>query len=225
MLMRIIRRGWRSLLDQVYRFAPIDRFASAWDDEARRRQQDLLRRVAHIAEAEDLKLYLFWGSLLGQIREGRILDWDDDVDLALFGADDHAIGAFLAALDRAGLKSLVHNPGERIIKIYDPAFPSRTGQAWTWPFVDLFAYTPPGRPQPPMEPSPVALELITPGQRICFETASLWLAEHPLAVLDQLYADWRTAERSPSWCHRKEKPIPAPRKRTIITDAAGRKIR
>jgi LicD family len=224
MLMRIVRRGWRSFIGFVDRFGPIDRFASAWDDEARLRQQELLRRIAEVAEVQHLKLFLFWGSLLGQIREGQILDWDDDVDLALFDADDPAIAAFLAALEQSGLKSLVLNPGERIIKIYDPGYPAQTGQPWRWPFVDLFAYTAPDRPRPPLESSPVALELITPGQRVCFETAPLWLAENPLAVLDLLYADWRTTERSPSWCHRMEKPILATRTRRIITDAVGRKV-
>jgi len=224
MFTRIVHRGWRSFIGFVDRFRLIDRFASAWDDEARLRQQDILRRVAAVAEAQELKLFVFWGSLLGQIREGRIMDWDDDVDLALFDASDDAIAAFLEALDRMGLKNFVLNPGERIIKVFDPDFPSRTGQAWTWPFVDLFAYTAPIRPRPPLEPSPVDLDLVTPGQRICFETAYLWLPEHPLAVLDLLYVDWRTTERSPSWCHRMEKPIPATRTRRITTDAAGWKI-
>ena len=224
MVMRLARRGWRGFINFVDRFGPIDRFASVWDDEAQHKQRDLLCRIAEVAEAHELKLFLFWGSLLGQIREGRIMDWDDDVDVALFDADDPAIAAFLAALDRTGLKSLVHNPGERIIKIFDPSYPALSGYPWTWPFVDLFAYTAPDLPRPPLEPSPAALELILPGQRICFETASLWVAEHPLAVLDVLYADWRTTERSPSWSHRMEKPIVATRARGIVTDANGRKV-
>lgn len=100
-----------------------DPFACVWDAESLTLQRRLLARVAEVAEREDIRLFLFWGTLLGQVREGRILRWDDDVDLAMVGVDAERLGSFRAALRASGLELHDLNPGERIMKVCDPAYP------------------------------------------------------------------------------------------------------
>jgi phosphorylcholine metabolism protein LicD len=38
--------------------------------------------------AHDVKYVLCWGTLLGGIREGKIIQYDDDVDFVIFGKDE-----------------------------------------------------------------------------------------------------------------------------------------
>lgn len=48
---------------------------------------DLLQKVVDVCEKNQLHCYLFYGSLLGGIRNGGIIPWDDDVDIVLLRKD------------------------------------------------------------------------------------------------------------------------------------------
>lgn len=204
------------------REAPFD---NVWDKDTLKLQRQLVDRICGVAEQNGIKLFLFWGTLLGQVREGRILPWDDDVDLALIGADSKERAKFRAALQESGLETHDLNPGERIIKVCDPAYPHPTGYPWTWPFVDIFPYHFLGEiEEAECDPLPVPRDWVLPGRRANFEGAQLWEPENSRAVLDRLYPDWREQEISPSWDHRRERPRPEVGSRKINTDTTGRKI-
>lgn len=219
----ILGRLRKTALWQVWR----DPFACVWDAESLGLQRRLLGRVAAVAEQENIRLFLFWGTLLGHVREGRILPWDDDVDLAMIGVEPEGLARFRAALRAGGLEIHDLNPGERIIKVCDPTYPHRTEHPWTWPFVDLFAYADPGAGgigAGAGDALPVARERMLAGRRTQFEGARLWEPECPRETLDQLYPGWRDTEAAPSWDHRKERERPGTGRRKITTDAEGRKI-
>lgn len=42
---------------------------------------EVLRFVSYICKRENLKFFLAYGSLLGAVRENRIIEWDDDIDI------------------------------------------------------------------------------------------------------------------------------------------------
>lgn len=47
----------------------------------------ILKDVVKILEKHDLKYYIYGGSLLGTIRHGGFIPWDDDIDIILFRED------------------------------------------------------------------------------------------------------------------------------------------
>lgn len=204
-----------------------DFFASVWDDSALAQQRKLLRRIVAVAEAHRLALFLYWGTLLGHVREGGILPWDDDVDLALFdpGADDYA--AFRAAIEAEGLQIFDKSQDSNVwIKICDPASPIQSHYCrWTWPFVDIFIYSTDPKTAAGAWPTlECPRDLALPGRITEFEGARCWEPQQPLALLDLQYKGWRHLEKSSYWNHRREAyrgPVAA---RAVVTDARGRKI-
>ena len=46
-------------------------------------QADLLRRLAEVCRAHNLRYFAVFGTLLGAVRHGGFIPWDDDVDIAM----------------------------------------------------------------------------------------------------------------------------------------------
>lgn len=46
-------------------------------------EMEVLQCVAEICEKNDLQYYAYWGTLLGAVRHGGYIPWDDDIDIAL----------------------------------------------------------------------------------------------------------------------------------------------
>lgn len=71
---------------------------------------DLMKRFAEICEAQGLRYYLLGGTLLGAVRHGGFIPWDDDVDLCM-PRDDYE--QFLARASEA-----LGDDGVHIVSIY-----------------------------------------------------------------------------------------------------------
>lgn len=199
-----------------------DPFATVWDEISLARQRRLLQRVAATAEANNIPLYLDWGTLLGHVRERRILPWDDDVDLALRDPGTRRCAQLVAALKGQGLDGwLLRTRNHVWIKICDPSYRVMSDRKWTWPFVDIFIYSEDGRTWPT---SSIPRELVFPGRIAMFEGARCWEPEDPPAVLDMLYPGWRHREATSAWDHRAERENARIFARDILTDSRGRKI-
>lgn len=203
-----------------------DEFAPVWDEDSLARQRRLLQQVLRAAESCGIRLFLSWGTLLGYVREGRILAWDDDLDLAFFDPADDYAHRLREALVAEGVSTHEHVPaGWRTIKAYNPTSVVQTHNPWTWPFIDIYPY-----PEvPPLDESmntewPVPRELILPGRLTIFENLQVWEPEHPLPLLDRQYPGWRTCEKSTYWNHRLECQNGPVVSRAIVTDDYGRKI-
>src|SRR4029079_13184062 len=79
----------------------------------RARQLRLLRAVADHCETHGLRYYLCAGTLLGAVRHGGDIPWDDDIDLMLPRPDFDALCASFptsAAPDQVSLRALSNSP-------------------------------------------------------------------------------------------------------------------
>jgi hypothetical protein len=198
-----------------------DPFASVWDESSLALQRKLLHRVTEIAASIGVALYLDSGTLLGHVRQGGILPWDDDLDLALpDGSRALELGAAIAA---SGLQWRFIG-GETFMKVYDPAYPHRQ-EGWTWPFIDVFVFHPQGDALVGSFPTlSLPRALVLPGRPATFEGAACWEPENPLGVLDAMYPGWRMQEVTSSISHREGRFADGLALRRIRTDARGRKI-
>jgi len=106
-----------------------------------RKMHDLLHKTCDVLKAVGVEHWLFSGTLLGQVRHGGIIPWDDDLDMAVPKKWMKAIeGKFVPEFALAGLAvskawfglKVYPVDGERI-----PGFESHN-----WPSLDLFAVAP-----------------------------------------------------------------------------------
>ena len=208
--------------------AEVQGFANRWDPTSTVRRKSLLSRISRAAELSGVCPQIYAGTLLGFVREAKILDWDDDIDIATF--NEPHLAEFLALLSDEGLSTFDHpNEGAGNTKIYDSTYDEIPGQEYgpyTWPFVDLFVFEEEdGMFVCECDWNRVRFDAskIVPAKPVSFQGAKYWVPADEHYGLDAWYADWRTFEESPRWNHRQEKPIMDIFRRRITT-INGRKV-
>lgn len=203
-----------------------DPFASTWNETTISWRRDLLARIQRAAEKSSVFPQLYGGTLLGYVREGKILDWDDDIDLLLFAEDN--LQDFLTALHVEGLRTYFWD-GTNNIKIYDESYEPIPGRKeYTWPYVDVFTFHDEGEMLSCKACHAGHAHIrrrVLPGKRSeIFEGCRFWLPADENYLLDFFYSDWRTNEVTGTWNHRLEVPsIRETRRRDIVT-VNGRKV-
>jgi lipopolysaccharide cholinephosphotransferase len=70
--------------------------------ELRHVQLGILDEVDRACRSLGLTYYLAWGTLLGAVRHGGYIPWDDDIDLMMFRSDYEALAAHLAQAQGTG---------------------------------------------------------------------------------------------------------------------------
>lgn len=82
--------------------------------ELREIQLKLLRQLTSYCDEHDISYVLFYGTLLGAVRHGGYIPWDDDIDIAMLRYDYEKLTAqrdlLAAASDGAALHSLTSSP-------------------------------------------------------------------------------------------------------------------
>lgn len=113
---------------------------SSWNGSRLEKARKLLRELSDIAIENNINLMLEAGTLLGYIRHGGIMKWDDDIDIAI---EEKDLEPFFAQVRKHG--NLQYDDryrfrGTRYFKVWDIDGEKIEGYEYTYPFVDVWVY-------------------------------------------------------------------------------------
>lgn len=63
-----------------------------------------LKDTKEIFDENGIEFWLDWGTLLGAMREKKIIEWDDDIDLGMYGEDWEKVLSILPKLQEKGFE-------------------------------------------------------------------------------------------------------------------------
>jgi hypothetical protein len=177
-------------------------FANVWVAPWRGKVLELVEHLDACAAECGVDYFTAYGTLLGQVRHGGLIPWDDDVDVAVMEHDFERLAPLLAL----GPTWRLHKMNDFMYKLMYAREPAIKGYAWSWPFVDIFlmrrlgddVYCPIDGPTHPHTD-------IFPTRRLPFEDLFLSAPANPSAVLTREFGpSWASVCDSGGWCHRFE---------------------
>ncbi|WP_209866511.1 LicD family protein [Chitinophaga sp. OAE865] len=197
--------------------------STVWSLENRAKALTLLHRISHIATSHSIDLVLSDGSLLGHIRHGGIIPWDDDIDIALKSDKFEELRS--AVLKDDTLCIDIFNWGEKEIsyaKIWLKDGEKILGYSYKFPFVDIWFYKE-ERDLIIFDSGTVyPKQLYYPFKDVIFEGSLMKIPGDPISCLDISYPEWKTKIQVYPWSHRLEKLAFAPLSAGISVDQNGR---
>jgi lipopolysaccharide cholinephosphotransferase len=168
-------------------------------------QSEVLGLLADLDEFLRPRALLFWGNLLGAVRHGDFVPWDDDLDLLLPRSDIPGLESFCVARGIA----IFRHPGH-FLKLYRPEGSiCRSDLAWRWPFLDIFPYDLDGGEVLTRFASRtirLPATQVFPPRPILFGDSPRLAPAYPLPVLRTLYGDYETY-RIKTYDHRCERSV------------------
>ncbi|MDR6568204.1 LicD family protein [Chitinophaga ginsengisegetis] len=196
-----------------------------WDPDNLELVRVLLKLTSAAAKKNNIDLILHGGSLLGYIRHGGIIPWDDDIDI---GIENSRLDQFLETLSSVpGLefeRLIEERTGIPYYKLW-----LRDGQPidnykYTFPFIDVWLYDAYSDDIFFHNGFTFLNGLKAPLQEVFFEGAAYKIPHNPIECLDSMYKDWKESIRIYTWSHRLEATANFPLQMEIQVDASGRMI-
>ena len=104
---------------------------------------DLMMKIDTVFQQSNLRYWATCGTLLGVVRHGGMIPWDDDIDIAISAQDISSLKNTRSELAKLGLE-LYYDPNLKFYKIFykngKPTY-HKNGidtYPWTYPYVDVF---------------------------------------------------------------------------------------
>ena len=211
------KRGGSVTKNEYYADKKIEAFKNVWSKKDKEDIIKLLKIFDKICVENDIKYFLFAGTLLGWARYKKILPWDDDVDVVIPKKDlkkfkslsekfkkDHGIGMVGKTWDTDNFQKLSFIKNEPI-----PYWKKRNIHN-TFPFIDIFTYSDNQDIDAP--------KVINGGERIIrapekifrseFEGVKMNIPSNWEWHLDKRFGNWRDECQTGSLIHRLEERKP-----------------
>jgi len=106
---------------------------------------DMMDKIHKVFSDNKIKYFIEGGSLLGAVRHGGMIPWDDDIDLGVFDKDfEKIIPLFEKHLTSDKYNLQFQRTTKDMIKVYIPDFwliNKHNGHIIGTPTIDLFKYT------------------------------------------------------------------------------------
>ena len=198
---------------------------STWTSFREEKARRLLKVMSDAAEGLKIDILLEAGTLLGYIRHGGIMPWDDDIDLAI---EENKLPIFLEQLKeldgiRYGQFSEFHT-GTPYYKIWYEDDEVIENYQYKFPFVDLWLFNKNGGDlvfkNGFIYPTSASCDFV----EIMFEGAKFKIPHNSIEILDTRFKDWKKKIRVYSWSHRFEKHQFIPLSLDIEVNADGRLV-
>lgn len=180
-----------------------DPFSPVWDEASLAMGRDLLRSVYEFLASINLHPVIFYGTLLGAARDGKVIPWDGDFDLAVDLRGRRTFVKALSALP-SGIEVVPHF--DYNYKFF-PTDGVPTSAHFRWPWVDLDFYRVRGGRVKVLNVDgstfySCEVQEFFPHQSTSFEGISVATPNQVERHLDRMYPCWQTTYRSSSVDHR-----------------------
>ncbi|WP_205941069.1 LicD family protein [Albibacterium indicum] len=184
--------------------------------------KDILSTLSTISSNKNIDLVLQGGTLLGHIRHGRKMPWDDDIDL---GIEEKNLDLFLEEVKKSGLfvDIFLENHTETFYyKIWSQNGRKIQGYPYTFPFIDIWLFNYDGNNIKFKNGIICPNSALKPLIKVEFEGSGFSIPYNSIECLDARYKDWKSKIRIYPWSHQEEKPINYCLNANIEVDAHGR---
>ncbi|QJB32215.1 LicD family protein [Chitinophaga oryzae] len=197
----------------------------AWSPANREKAHSIMQVLSSLASSHTIDLIISDGSLLGQVRHGGIMPWDDDVDLAL---EKNRFAAFRTCLqENTSLQIGIFHWGTDQVpyaKIWATDGEPIHGYPYTFPFVDIWFYEEQQEEIVFDSGTKYPVQLFHPLEDVCFEGCRFKIPANAPSCLDISYSHWRTKIVVYPWSHRLEQEVFLPLVMDILVDDNGRML-
>lgn len=196
---------------------------TAWNEEELIEVRELLRYISEIALCNNIKIFLHAGTLLGQIRQGGIMPWDDDIDLMVQDRDLERLIEIIQLDGRYNVTEWVwNNTGKKYYKIWKPGGFKVEGYEYTFPFVDIWWLIENGGKIATNDGYDFDTETYFPLKEVDFEGSLFYVPNISKNILDRMYPGWDKAIKIFSWSHKYKKHCIRQLTVPIKTDMSGK---
>ena len=182
-----------------------EKFRARWTETEVDKAREVLLSINSIFTRHGIPWCLICGSLLGAVRHGGVIPWDDDIDITVH----ESLWPWLL-----GLAPWFHSAGLRIRQHEKDLTIVIQGQE-NFPFIDVFPWraSQDGKTIHSMGHKSryyvdVPLKDWWPFCLVPFEGGLLPSPAHPEVFLNGKYPGWATTVDAGAWDHRRDKPLP-----------------
>jgi len=188
-------------------------FSNLWSDNKKNKMKKLLLNSKKCLTELDVEFFPIYGSLLGLIRNGGLIPWDDDMDICIERNNFHKILDNKHKFEKYGIDVYIKNPvlfENNYLKLHYKDGNKIPGYDWSWPFIDVFGYTEDGDTVK-IEDNSLKIENIIdkkdlfPFRTNTFEDIPFNIPNNVDNILNKLYGDnWEKMCYSSPYNHQKE---------------------